>query len=302
MIDFINQYLIPAILLGSIYAMGAAGVSLLFSIMRFAHFAHGDMMSLGAYLVLFVMWLVSLAGLDLHPLVFLPIAMGLTAAVAIGIDRYFYKPFRKAKPIIIVIASFGIALMIRSLIQTIWGVDPLGYVQGLIHQPIEWLLPLRVLGKHVHIIVIAVVLIGAMHYLLSYTRIGKAMRAMSDDPDLARVTGIDTERVVRWTWVVAGCLAAAGGFMLGYDTELKPSIGWDLLLPVFAAAILGGLGKPYGAIAGGLIIGGMEELSTYPWIGSEALVAPNYKTAVAFGVMVVALIFRPQGLFRGKVL
>ena len=105
-----------------------------------------------------------------------------------------------------------------------------------------------------------------------------------------------------WTWLIGAGLAAAGGVMLGMDTELKPAMGWDMLLPMFAAAILGGLGQPYGAIAGGLIIGAMEELSTYPWIGQDPLVSPDYKTAVAFAVMVLVLIVRPTGLFRGRVL
>jgi branched-subunit amino acid ABC-type transport system permease component len=296
MVEFVNFYLIPALVLGSVYALGAIGVSLLFAIMRFAHFAHGDIMSLGAYFAL-----IFVASFDWPPILALPFAIAMGIAAAIAVDRLFYKPFRTSKPIILVIASFGVALMIRSLIQVIWGVDNIGYVQG-IQLPIAVLAPLRILERHVYIVVLAVALMVGLHYFLKYTRTGKAMRAMSDDADLARITGIDTEKVVIWTWVIGAGLAAAGGVLLGMDSELKPQMGWDMLLPIFAAAILGGLGQPYGAIAGGLIIGAMEELSTYPWIGDEPFVSPDYKTAVAFGAMVLTLIFRPQGIFRGRLL
>lgn len=296
LIEFINFYLIPALVLGSIYALGAIGISLLFAILRFAHFAHGDFMTLGAYLALILV-----AGLGLSPFLALPFAVVAAAGAGIGIDRLFYKPFRNAKPIIVVIASFGIALMVRSFVQVVWGVDNVRYSTG-IQRPLADLAPFRILERHIFIVLLAMVLMVGLHYFLKYTRTGKAMRAMSDDADLARVTGINTERVVMWTWIIGAGLAAAGGVMLGMDTELKPAMGWDLLLPMFAAAILGGLGQPYGAIAGGMLIGAMEELSTYPWIGNEPLVSPDYKTAVAFGVMVLVLIVRPTGLFKGKVL
>jgi branched-chain amino acid transport system permease protein len=141
----------------------------------------------------------------------------------------------------------------------------------------------------------------ALHLFLTRTRHGKAMRAMSDDPELARVTGIATERVIVWTWAIGAGLAAIAGVFQGMDTQLNPSMGWNLLLPVFAAAILGGIGRPYGAVAGGLVIGLAEELSAYPWIGDAPLLSPGYKTAVAFTLMVAMLIWRPTGLFRGRV-
>ena len=296
MIEFINFYLIPALVLGSIYALGAIGISLLFAILRFAHFAHGDFMTLGAYFALVVV-----TTLDWSPWAALPFAVVMAAISGVVIDKLFYRPFRNAKPIIVVIASFGIALMLRSIVQVFWGVDNVRYSQG-IEPPIAELLPLRVLDRHILIVVIAISLMVALHHFLKRTRTGKAMRAMSDDADLARVSGINTERVIMWTWLIGAGLAAAGGVMLGLDTEIKPAMGWDMLLPMFAAAILGGLGQPYGAIAGGLIIGAMEELSTYPWIGNDPLVSPDYKTAVAFAVMVLVLIVRPTGLFKGRVL
>jgi branched-chain amino acid transport system permease protein len=126
------------------------------------------------------------------------------------------------------------------------------------------------------------------------------MRAVSDDPELAAVSGLEVEKVVRATWIIGASLAAVGGVLAGMDTDVHSNLGWNLLLPMFAAALLGGIGKPMGALAGGLIIGLVEELSTYPWIGDDPLVSPSYKTAVAFLVMVVILVFRPQGIFKGR--
>lgn len=296
MIDFINNYLVPGLVLGSVYALGAVGVSMIYAILRFAHFAHGDLMSLGAYFALS-----GVAALGWTPVAALPFAIVGAIAAALLVDRAVYRPFRKSRPIVGVIASFGVALMLRSFIQLVWGVDVINYEQGIV-PPLESLEPLRIQQKHLAIFGATFLLVAALHYLLTRTRIGKAMRAMSDDADLARVTGINVERVIVWTWVVGAALAAAAGVLAGIDSRLHPSLGWDLLLPMFAAAILGGLGRAYGAIAGGFVIGLMEEISTYPLTGDEPLVSPGYKSAVAFAVMVAMLIWRPQGLLRGRTL
>jgi branched-chain amino acid transport system permease protein len=141
----------------------------------------------------------------------------------------------------------------------------------------------------------------ALHLLLTRTKTGKAMRAMSDSPELARLSGIDTEKVVRATWLIAGALAAAAGTLLGMDTQVTPTMGFNILLPVFAAAILGGIGQPYGAMAGGLVIGIAQEAVAFPWIAGRPLIDPSYKEGVAFALMVAILIVRPSGLFRGRV-
>ena len=295
MLEFVNFYLIPGLILGSIYALGAIGVSLLFGILRFAHFAHGDLMTLGASLALTLV-----LALGWPAMAALPLAMVATAAIAIGIDRAFYKPFRGGATIITVIASFGVTLMIRSAVQLFWGVEITSYQFG-IQRPLVFFDSLRIAERHFWIIGGTVLLVVALHLFLTRTRTGKAMRAMSDDPDLARVTGIDTGKVIVWTWAIGAGLAAAAGVFLGIDTQLNPNMGWNLLLAVFAAAILGGIGRPYGAIAGGMVIGLAEELSAYPWIGAEPLLSPGYKSAVAFALMVAMLIWRPSGLFRGRV-
>jgi branched-chain amino acid transport system permease protein/neutral amino acid transport system permease protein len=287
MIDFL-QIVIYGIVLGSIIALGAIGVSLIFGILRFAHFAHGDLMTLGAYFAL-----AGVAGMSLPMYAAFGLALGATALVAIGIDRALYSRLQQVSPIILLISSVGVALMLRSLIQMIWGPDNQIY-QGGISMP--WTFAgLRIQPTQVMIVGGAAGLMLLLHLFLQYTRFGKAMRAMSDNPDLARLSGINTERVVILTWVIAGVLAAAAGIFLGMDTRLHPIMGWKLLLPVFAAAIFGGIGKPYGAVAGALMIGLAQELST--------LVLPAaYKPAVAFALMVIILIWRPTGIFGGKVL
>ena len=148
-------------------------------------------------------------------------------------------------------------------------------------------------GKQITIVVGAFALVALLHLYLHRTTMGKAMRATSDNMDLAKVSGINTERVVIWTWIIAAALAAAAGIFLGIDTRLNPIMGWRLLLPVFAASILGGIGSIYGAILGGLLIGIVQELSTL-------FISPAYKPAVAFAIMVVMLVVRPTGLMGGR--
>ena len=293
--DFINFYLIPGLVLGSIYALGAIGVTLTFGILCFANFSHGEVMTLGVY---FSWSLVQITGL--HPLIVLPVAMVLTVVVALALDRLFYKPLRKAPVIMLVMASFGLMLMVRSVTQFFWGVQLKSVLPG-ISRPYVIADMLRIAPKHVLIILGALVLMYAVHHVLTYTKIGKAMRAMSDSPELARLTGIDTEKVVMATWIIGAGLACAAGVFLAIDTQVETQMGAKLLLPMFAAAILGGVGKPYGAMAGGLIIGLAEELSSYNWIGTEPLLNPGYKTGVAFALMVAMLLWRPTGLFKGRV-
>jgi branched-subunit amino acid ABC-type transport system permease component len=294
LLDFVGLYLIPGLITGCIYALGAIGVSLLFGILRFAHFAHGDVMTLGGYLALtFVWWL------GWPVLAAIPLAMIGTALVAVGLDRAFYRPFRRRPTITSVIASFGVMLMIRSAIQLIWGVEPMQYKAG-IERPIILFGQLRLQERHIWMIAITAVLVLALHLMLSRSRIGRAMRAVSDEPDLARVTGISTERVILVTWLVGGALAAVAGVFLGMDSKIDSYMGWDMLLPIFAAAILGGIGSPMGAAAGGLVLGLIEELSTYNWIGENPLVPPDYKLGLAFAIMVILLIWRPTGLLRGR--
>jgi len=292
---FFNFYFVPGLVLGSIYALGAIGVSLVFGILRFAHFAHGDLMSVGAYIALFVV-----AATGISPLYAIPVAIIGTVGITLGVDRLFYKPFRDKSSIVLVIASFGVALMLRSLILVAWGGEVQNYSVG-ITRPLVFFDTIRIAERHIWIIFLTVALMLAVHWMLTRTRTGKAMRAVSDSPELARLAGISTENVVTATWVVGGTLVACAGVFVGWDTQLQATMGWDLMLPIFAATILGGIGRPYGAMAGGLIIGMAEEISAYAWLCDGPLLSPGYKTGIAFGIMVIMLIWRPSGLFRGRV-
>lgn len=284
----ILQILIYGMVLGSVLSMGAIGVSMIFGILRFAHFAHGDFMTLGAYI-----GLTFIAVMGLSPWFALPAAMIGMAVVAVVIDQLLYRRIRRTQPVILLISSFGMALILRSLIQLIWGSENQTYASGI---QFPWRLDvlggLRIKPDHVWIVLISLGLVAGVHLFLTRTRMGKAMRAMSDNMDLALVSGIPAERVIIVTWVIGGALAAAAGVFLGIDTRLHPVMGWTTLLPVFAAAILGGIGRPYGAIVGGMVIGISMEMSTL-------FISAAYKPAVAFAIMVVMLIFRPQGIFKG---
>lgn len=307
--EFVNFYFIPGLVLGCIYALGAIGITLTFGILRFANFAHGEMMMLGGYMTWTIMAVVSaMFGIAVHPLIAAVPATLVVIYVFLLTDRFFYKPFRKADTIKVVMASFGMMLVFRSAVQTIWGPNQQTFVPGiakpnatLMSKSGEWGTMLLVPNKHLFIFVGTLLLVMVLGYILSRTRIGKAMRAVSDSPDLAHVTGIDVDKVIRATWVIGGVCATAAGVFLAMDIQLlETTMGFRMLLPMFAAAILGGIGKPYGAVAGGLIIGLAEELSAYPWIGDAPLLSPGYKTGVAFAIMVIMLIVRPQGLFKGR--
>lgn len=279
------QTLIYGVVLGSIISVAGMALSLTYGILRFANFAHGDLLTSGAY---FGLIFFTLLGWPMY--VAFPLAMALTAGLALGTDRVLFQRLRRSTPVILLISSFGVALIIRAGVQLAFGPDNVVYVQG-IEPPLRFG-DLRIKPTHFYIVGGAVAIVIGLHLFLKRTKVGKAMRAMSDNADLARISGIDTERVIAWTWVIGGAVAGASGVFLAMDTQLHPVMGFRLLLAIFAAAIFGGIGKPYGAILGGLIIGIAEEFSTF-------VISPAYKPAVAFAIMVLVLIFRPQGLLAG---
>ncbi len=307
--EFVNFYLIPGLVLGCIYALGAIGITLTFGILRFANFAHGEVMMTGSYLTwTFMILFGTVFGISLHPLIAAIPAIIVAIGISLLIDKLFYKPFRNSPTIMVVMASFGVMLIVRSTVQTIWGPNQLVFVPG-IDKPNAFVreltnsidLMILVPNKHFWIMGGTIIIMVAFTYLLEKTRIGKAMRAVSDSPELAQVTGIDVEAVIRATWVVGGFCAVAAGVFISLDTQfLETTMGFRMLLPMFAAAILGGIGRPFGAVFGGLVIGLAEELSAYPWIGDAPLISPGYKTGVAFFIMVAMLIVRPSGLFKGR--
>jgi neutral amino acid transport system permease protein len=280
------QLLVNGIAVGSIIALSAVGLTLTYGILRLSNFAHGDFMTLGAYLTL----LINTTGLN----IWLSIAVGaaMTVAGVLLSEKVIWAPMRvrRASSTTLIIISIGLALFIRNGIILIWGGNNQRY-----NLPVAEALSIggiRIPYYNLVVVVLAVVAIAALHYLLQNTRIGKAMRAVADDIDLARVTGINVDWVVIWTWIIAGGMTALGGSMLGLVQAVRPNMGWFLILPLFASVILGGIGNPYGAIAGALVIGIVQEVSTY-WLPTE------YKLGVALAVMVLVLLIRPQGLFKG---
>ena len=272
-----------------------------YRILNFANFSHGDIMSLGAFLALVSLSL--LRGLGIPDSPFGPLSFGLpmvlaffialllTALAAIIIDRILYLRLRRTGPIILLIAAVGMSFCLRNIIQFIWGPQPQYYFKAIqIARKIP-LLGIRIKPDEVFIIIVVALLVIGLHFFLQKTKMGKAMRAASDNMELARVSGIDTEKVIMWTWAIGAALAAAGGILVGIEDKfITPDMGWQMLLPIFAAVILGGIGNPYGAMAGGMIIGLSGEIST-------AFISTAYKPAVAFIIMVIMLIIKPRGLF-----
>ncbi len=323
---FVNKGILAGLIIGSIYALGAVGVTLIFGILRFAHFPHGDMMTLGAFVALVLTLLAPGVG-DLVGLptafVLMPVAMVVTAVVAVWLDKAFYAPLRRAnvKPVVIVMASIGVMLMMQGLIRVFAGTGTRQLDAGSkdIYRIDFGGRDIVLTEPQILLFVFTTAAVVALHLFLTRSRMGKAMRAMSDNPDLARVSGISTESVVRTTWIIAGALAAAGGTLLALDVTLKPDLSFNIILPIFAAAIVGGIGQPYGAIAGGLLVGFTETLAVFNWSvllrplqpmlpewleipAKIAFVPTEYKIVVPFFILVAVLIWRPTGIFKGKLL
>jgi len=296
----IPQLLVYGVISGSILSLGGIGISLTYSILGFANFAHGDIMALGAYITLGVLTLLGGWGLtntNFGPLSFgigfilaLVISMGLTAAAVVLIDRVLFKRLRRTGSIILMMSSIGVALGLRNILQFFWGPQPHYYVQGIQLATQIPALGIRVKPDQIFIVGTAVLLVILLHGFLQYTKIGKAMRATADNMDLSRVTGINTDRVILWTWVIGAALATAAGALAGVENKfITPELGWQMLLSIFASVVLGGLGNIYGAILGGMVIGISEEVST-------AFVSTGYKPAIAFIIMILMLLVKPTGL------
>lgn len=283
--SFDPQLIINGIAVGSILALAAIGLTLTYGILNLSNFAHGDFMTLGAYLT----WLVNSVGIN----IWLSMIIGvLGTVVAMLITEFIlWKPMRdrRASDTTLIIISIGLSLFVRNGILLFFGGSNKSYDLPVV-RAIE-IGDLRVTYYRIVVVVLAMMAIATLHLILRYTKIGKAMRAVADNIDLARVSGINVEKVVFWTWVITGTLVAVAGVMYGLITSPRPQMGWFLILPMFASVILGGIGNPYGAIAGAFIIGIAQELSV-PLLGSE------YKLAVALAIMVVILLVRPQGLFK----
>jgi len=282
------QLTVNGLAVGSIIALAAVGLTLTYGILRLPNFAHGDFLTLGAYLTLLV------NGLGLNIWLSILLGIGATVLGVLASEKLIWQPMRdrRATPTTLIIISIGLALFIRNGIIFIWGGGNQRY--DLPVATAVNLFGINVVYYQLPVLALTLAAILGLHYLLQKTKIGKAMRAVADDIDLARVSGINVEQVVIWTWIIAATLTALGGGMYGLITAVRPNMGWFLILPIFAAVILGGIGNPYGAIAGAVVIGIAQEASTF-WL------PPEYKLGVALFVMVLVLLIRPQGLFRGLI-
>ncbi|MCS6959918.1 MAG: branched-chain amino acid ABC transporter permease [Pseudanabaenaceae cyanobacterium SKYGB_i_bin29] len=279
------QALVDGIAVASIMALAGVGLTLTYGILKFANFAHGDLLTWGAYFTLLVTPVVGIYGA-------IPIGCVLVILLTLAIDRTLWQTLRqqRATPTTMMIASIGLALVLRNLIILVWGSGTQSY--GLpIYPGIELFAGVTITPIRLVAIGLAIMAIGAVYYLLQNTKIGWAMRAVADNAELARVSGIAVDRVITWTWVLAGGLTALGGTVYALITALHPNLGWFLVVPLFASVILGGIGNPYGAILGALIIGVAQELGTL-------LINTQYKPAIGLAIMILVLLFRPQGLFK----
>ncbi|MFH1287997.1 MAG: branched-chain amino acid ABC transporter permease [bacterium] len=280
------QLIVNGIIMGNIIVLGSIGLTLTYGILKFANFAHGDIMAVGAYLCLFFL------GLELPFIVSIILAVCIAAGLGILMDFCLYRKLREKTSVVLLIASIGAALFLRNVIQLIWGPDFI-YYNSEIQMAKKLPFGVRVKPDEIFIVIVSFFLIIAVHLFLNKTKIGKAMRALSDNSRLAGVIGIETEKIIFWTWGLGCALAAIGGIFLGLEVQLRPTMGWDILLPIFAAVILGGIGNPYGAMFGGMIIGISQEVST-------AFFNPAYKTVISFLILILVLLVKPSGIFGKK--
>ncbi|MFY0311148.1 branched-chain amino acid ABC transporter permease [Leisingera sp. D0M16] len=323
-----NFVIVPGLAYGSQLALGALGVTLIYGILRFSNFAHGDTMAFGAMVTILFTWLFQSMGLSAGPLptalLALPFGILGTIALALFTDKTVYRFYRqqKAKPVIFVMVSLGVMFIMNGLVRFIIGPGDQRFTDGE-----RFVISARNFKKLTGLdeglaikttealtVVTAVIVVAVLFWFLNKTRTGKSMRAYSDNEDLALLSGINPERVVMYTWMIVAALATIAGVLYGLDKSFKPFTYFQLLLPIFASAIVGGLGNPIGAIAGGFIIAFSEVTITYAWKkvltyglpeslapdGLVQLLSTDYKFAVSFAILIVVLLFKPTGLFKGK--
>jgi branched-subunit amino acid ABC-type transport system permease component len=285
------QLLVNGLVTGSVIAIAAVGVSLVYGILRLVNFAYGDVMAFGAYAAY-----LGNVTLGLPLAVAVVLAMLATAALSLGLDFVLWRPLRarRAGFMSLFLASIGLALVLRQALLLVAGPQPRAY--DVDPFKVYVIGSVRLSGAQAVVIAAATLAIVAVGLFLARTSTGRVMRALADDRALAAVSGINVGRVIAATWVLTGLLAGLAGVLAGLvQSTFDPNFGFQLLLPIFAAVVLGGIGSAYGALAGGLVLGVAMELST--WEGFAGGIDPVYKPVVAFVVLIVALLLRPQGLF-----
>lgn len=324
----LNFVVVPATAYGAQLALGALGVTLVYGILRFSNFAHGDTMAFGTAVTILLTSAFQRLGIAAGPLptalLALPLGIAATALLLLATDRGVYRFYRqqRAAPAILVIVSLGVMFVMNGLVRFIIGVEEVGFADGArfvvtargfeAWSGLDEGLAIR--STQVITVVTAGLCVALLFWFLGRTRTGKSMRAFSDNEDLALLSGISPERVVAVTWVIVAALATTAGVLYGLDKSFKAFTYFQLLLPIFAAAVVGGLGSPLGAVAGGFVIAFSEVGVTYAWKKVATYVLPDalapggllqlmsteYKFAVSFAILILVLLFRPTGLFKGQ--
>ena len=323
-----NYVIVPGLAYGSQLALGALGITLIYGVLRFSNFAHGDTMAFGATLSILGTWWLQSMGISFGvlPTALLALPFSILGCIALILftDRTVYRFYRvqKAKPVIFLIVSMGVMFIMNGVVRFIIGPDDRTFSDGqrFIMSAREFKAMtglkegLAIKTTQGLTVIAAVIVVALLFWFLERTRTGKSMRAYADNEDLALLSGINPERVVMMTWMIVATLATIAGTLYGLDKVFKPFTYLLLLLPIFSSAIVGGLGNPVGAIAGGFVIAFSEVTITYAWkkvvtylVPSDwapsslvQLLSTDYKFAVSFSILIIVLLFRPTGLFKGK--
>tara|TARA_B100002051_G_C16694959_1_gene617618 strand:+ start:447 stop:1460 length:1014 start_codon:yes stop_codon:yes gene_type:complete len=336
-IDFLNSIvvllnfiIIPGISYGSQLALGALGVTFVYAILRFANFAHGEIMSFGAMITILFTWFFQSQNINLGilPTALLALPLGILATIILCIisDKFVFQYYRyqKSVPVVLAMVSIGVMFVINAIIRIIIGTETIKFSDGqkFIMKAKQFKVMtglnegLALKSSQVITILITIALLTFTFWFLQKTKTGKSMRAFSDNEDLALLSGINPDRVVFTTWIIVGVLACVAGTLYGLDKSYKPIIYLNLVLPVFASAIVGGIGNPFGAVVGGYVIAFSEIMVTYAYkkffvyllpsplepTGLVQLLSTDYKFAVSFSILVIVLLIRPSGIFKGRVL
>ncbi|WP_440651770.1 branched-chain amino acid ABC transporter permease [Candidatus Pelagibacter sp. HIMB1495] len=326
----LNYIFIPGLTYGSQLALGAIFVTLIYGILRFANFATGDMMSFGTMMTILFTWYFQSLGISLGvlptALIALPFGIFFMILYMLTIDKFVFKYYRtqKSPPVQFAMVSIGVMFVTQAVVRIIIGPGDRRFFDGekFIIKAREFKEMtglnegLALKSTQVITIFVTIVLVSLLFWFLNKTKTGKSMKAYSDNEDLALLSGIDPKKIVLVTWVIAGILATIGGALYGLDKSFKPFTYFNNMLPIFAAAIVGGIGNPFGAFLGGYVIAFSEILLTYAYKkffmyilpesmepeGLIQLLSTDYKFAVSFSILVIVLLYRPSGIFKGKVL
>ena len=326
----LNYIIVPALSYGSQLALGAIFVTLIYGILRFANFATGDMMSFGTMFAVLLTWYFQSLGISLGvlptALLTIPFAIIMMILYMLTIDKFVFSYYRmkKSPSVMLAMVSIGVMFVTQAIVRIIIGPFDRRFFDGerFILKANEFKEAtglnegLTIKSTQVLTIIITVIVVSILFWFLNKTKTGKSMRAYSDNEDLALLSGIDPKRVVMITWMIAGILATIGGVLYGLDKSFKPFTYFNNMLPIFAAAIVGGIGNPFGAFLGGYVIAFSEIFLTYAYKKFFMYVLPesmepnsliqllstDYKFAVSFSILVIVLLFRPSGIFKGKIL